>query len=99
MVADAARAAPYEKGTETAGQRAELAVADSAAWAGPYEKGSDTHWHCDPAARRPLRGGLTPSVTSILRRAVVAARAATYEKATETNDGTPLTYSLSGRAR
>ena len=56
-------------------------------------------WLTVPRARPPMRRGLKLTVTSILPRAVVAARAAPYEKGTETNDGTHLTYSLSGRAR
>ena len=69
----AARAAPYEKGTETACR--------------------DTHGLPElhaPRARPPMRRGLKPLTRYTLGTVLdEAARAAPYEKGTETSDNAP----------
>ena len=88
----AARAAPYEKGTETERRVCNPCFAPIAARAAPYEKGTETdvaaavHVHrAPPRARPPMRRGLKRlPATSTLAWALCAARAAPYEKGTET---------------
>ena|ERR1017187_9927787 len=88
----AARAAPYEKGTETWNVAPEVAVRVSAARAAPYEKGTETHDQTQeeiddamPRARPPMRRGLKRFKSPDFSRPITgAARAAPYEKGTET---------------
>src|ERR1039457_2671299 len=56
----AARAAPYEKGTETSGGNRSLGETMSAARAAPYEKGTETNNHKrgNVELRRRARGPL-----------------------------------------
>ena len=88
----AARAAPYEKGTETRmlGTAAEELL--GAARAAPYEKGTETDKDLArvnkivrPRARPPMRRGLKRGRGPVRGHdRAGAARAAPYEKGTET---------------
>ena len=103
----AARAAPYEKGTETHYGHRTRPVDRSAARAAPYEKGTETTTsarvldsRCGPRARPPMRRGLKrEQLPDSHEGTVAAARAAPYEKGTETllrrRDG----WGYSGAAR
>ena len=89
----AARAAPYEKGTETGDYTASEILYALAARAAPYEKGTETpapyeaKWLLrSPRARPPMRRGLKRGGRCLrCTPARGAARAAPYEKGTETS--------------
>ena len=87
----AARAAPYEKGTETLLNSVCRRPHQPAARAAPYEKGTETsvsHSYLPMdlrlRARPPMRRGLKRSKKATLPSVSEAARAAPYEKGTDT---------------